>query len=282
MSSILRRSSLLGARANYSHLDDTSQHELQTNANRDTRAPTASESPANQSSENDTLLGKPSRKRMFHSADIAMAFVALACLALSILVVSNRNVSWYLGIGNRQLIVIGFLLSIMNLCLASVTPTLFLLLEARVGNSTLQNYDGILRNKPLAPKLSFAWRIVLVTMLALPVGLSVAYKTFTGGESSMEIHTTDYISNDTYFGFFRPPAMSSSMNGVSFFFNATASFRDATERAANGSEPPLPSTSPKAYGYNILLLIESSAASLDMLHGDYILEIQELLAPGES
>ncbi|KAF4851044.1 hypothetical protein CGCSCA4_v003587 [Colletotrichum siamense] len=282
MASILRRSSLLGAPAIYSHLDDTSQHELQTNANRHTRAPTAYESPANQSSENATLLGKPSRKRMFHIMDIAMAFVALACLALSILVVSNRHVSWYLGVGNRQLIVIGFLLSIMNLCLASVTPTLFLLLEARVGNSTLQNYDGILRNKPLASKLSFAWRMVLVTMLALPVGLSVAYKTFTGGESSMKIHTTDYITNATYFGLFRPPAMSSSMNGVSFFFNATASFRDATERAANGSEPPLPTTFPQAYGYNLLLLDKSSAASLDILHANYILAIQELLAPGES
>ncbi|KAF4918935.1 hypothetical protein CGCVW01_v008387 [Colletotrichum viniferum] len=170
----------------------------------------------------------------------------------------------------------------MNLCLASVTPTLFLLLEARVGNSTLQNYDAILRNKPLASKLSFAWRMVLVTMLALPVGLSVAYKTFTGGESSMKIHTTDYITNATYFGLFRPPAMSSSMNGVSFFFNATASFRDATERAANGSEPPLPTTFPQAYGYNLLLLNKSSAASLDILHANYILAIQELLAPGES
>ncbi|KAF5516318.1 hypothetical protein CGCS363_v000908 [Colletotrichum siamense] len=274
MTSILQNS------RRYSSLDDDSQYELPTNVNGHTRASTASESPTDQPSE-DTLLGKPSRKKMFHSMEIAMAFVALACLVLSILVVSNRRISWYLGVDNRQLIVIGLLLNIMNQCLAGVTPTFFLLLEARVGNSTLQNYDGILRNKPLASKLSFAWRMVLAIMLALPVGLSVAYKTFTGGESSMKIHTTDYIPHGTYFGLFRPPAMSTSNRGVSFFFNAAASFRDATERAANLSEPRLP-TFPQAYGYNLLLLDESSAASLDILPANYILKIQELLAPDES
>ncbi|KAK1856323.1 hypothetical protein CCHR01_01071 [Colletotrichum chrysophilum] len=204
----------------YSSLDNDSQYELPTNVNGHAGASTAPKSPSEQPSKN-TPLGKPSRKKMFHSMEIAMAFVALACLVLSILVVSNRHISWYLGVDNRQLIVIGFLLSIMNQCLAGVTPTLFLLLEARVGSSTLQNYDGILRNKPLASKLSFAWRMVLAIMLALPVGLSVAYKTFTGGESSMKIHTTDYIPHGT-------------------------------------------------------------AASLDILPADYIVQIQELLAPDES
>ncbi|KAL3306718.1 hypothetical protein RB213_010851 [Colletotrichum asianum] len=209
-----------------------------------------------------------------------MAIIAFACLALSVLVVSNGYISWYLGVSNRQLIVIGFLLSIMSLCLASVTPTLFILLEARFGNSTIQNYDAILRNKPLASSLSFAWRVILVVMLALPIGLSVAYKTFSGGESSMNIDTLDYLNNATYFGLFKPPGIV-SVTGISSFLNATALFRDATERAANGSEPPLP-TFPQPYGYNILLLNESSAASLDTLHANYIIAIQNLLAVGES
>ncbi|KAF3806639.1 hypothetical protein GCG54_00004271 [Colletotrichum gloeosporioides] len=168
----------------------------------------------------------------------------------------------------------------MSLCLASVTPTLFILLEARYGQSTIQNYDAILRNKPLASSLSFAWRVILVVMLSLPIGLSVAYKTFTGGESSMNIHMLDYVPNGTYFGLFRPPGIV-SVTGTSIYLNATTSLRDATGRAANGSEPPLP-TFPQPYGYNILLLNESSAASLDLLHPDYILAIQKLLAAGES
>ncbi|KAF4874768.1 hypothetical protein CGCSCA1_v006124 [Colletotrichum siamense] len=209
-----------------------------------------------------------------------MAAIALVCSAMSIFVVASSYVSWCLGVGNHQLIVIGFLLSIMSQCLASVTPTLFLLLEAQSGKSTLQNFDAILRNRPLASKLSFAWRMVLAAMLALPIGLSVAYKTFTGGESSINIHSTDYIPNATYYGLFRPPGIISS-TGLSSNVNATDSFRTATQRVAGGTEPPLP-TFPHPYGYNILLLNESSAASLDTLYPDYILAIQEILAPGES
>ncbi|KAF4819694.1 hypothetical protein CGCSCA5_v004388 [Colletotrichum siamense] len=285
MASRLRRFGLLGGSARYLHLGDKSkndQHELQSNASRHT---IASENPLYQSSDDVALLGKPSRKKMFYTTDIAMAFIALACLAMSILVVSNGYISWYLGVGNRQLIVIGFLLSIMSLCLASVTPTSFLLLEAHVGSSTLQNYDGILRNKPLAPQLSFAWRMVLVTMLALPVGLSVAYKTFTGGESSMNVHATDYISNTTWYGLFTPPGIT-SVTGLSSAMNATTLFRNATQaiqHPGNSTEPDLPTFhNPQPYGYNILLLNETRAAALDTLHSDYILEIQKLLAPGET
>ncbi|KAK2740213.1 hypothetical protein CKAH01_18606 [Colletotrichum kahawae] len=217
---------------------------------------------------------------MFYSSDIAVAIIALVCLALSVSVVSNSHISWYLGASNRQLIVIGFLLSIISLCLASVTPTFFILLEARFGQSTIQNYDAILRNKPLASSLSFVWRVILVVMLSLPIGLSVAYKTFAGGESNMSIQALDYFTNATYFGLFAPPGIV-SVTGISTYLNATTSFRDATQRAADGSEPPLP-TFPQPYGYNILLLNESSAASLDLLHPDYILAIQNLLAAGES
>ncbi|KAF0332638.1 hypothetical protein GQ607_000654 [Colletotrichum asianum] len=240
-------------------------------------ASTTSEAPTSQPP---TGFGEPCRKRMFYKTDIAMAAIALACFALSILVVANSYVSWYLGVGNHQLIVIGVLLSIMSQCLASVTPLLFLLLEAHFGKSTLQNFDGILRNKPTASKLSFAWRMVLVAMLALPIGLSVAYKTFTGGKSSINIYSTDYIPNATYYGLFRPPGIISS-TGLSSNVNATESFRNVTQRAVGGTEPPLP-TFPHPYGYNLLLLNESSAASLDTPYPDYILAIQQLLAPGES
>lgn len=283
MASLIRSSSPRGGIARYRHIDDSSeyaQNDWQSIDSRHIVAPATAETPSYQFSEDVPLLGKPARKKMFYKSDIAMAIIAFACLVLSVLVVSNSYISWYLGVSNRQLIVIGFLLSIMSLCLASVTPTLFILLEARFGTSTIQNYDAILRNKPLALSLSFAWRVILVVMLALPIGLSVAYKTFSGGESSMNIHTLDYFNNATYFGFFKPPGIV-SVTGISSFLNATALFRDATERAADDSEPPLP-TFPQPYGYNILLLNESSAALLDTLHTNYIIAIQNLLAVGES
>lgn len=179
MNSFLRGSDPTEGSARYSHLTDDSgnvQHDWHRSDNRNAMPSTTTKKPSHQFSEDVQLIGEPTKKNMFYASDIAMGIVALACLALSILVVSHGYVSWYLGVANRQLIVIGFLLSIMSLCLAKVTPTLFILLEARFGESTIQNYDAILRNKPLASRLSFAWRAVLIIMLALPIGLSVAYK----------------------------------------------------------------------------------------------------------
>jgi hypothetical protein len=113
--------------------------------------------------------------------------LSLLCLAASITIVANEGVSWRLGRGTTQLVVLGFLLSVMNLCLGSVAPTLFLYLEGRLGPSKLQNYDGILRNQMFTSKLSIAWRLVLGLMLALPLGLSAAYKSFSGGESTKTV-----------------------------------------------------------------------------------------------
>ena len=80
------------------------------------------------------------------------------------------------GYWNNQPIVLGFLLSVVNLCLGSVTPPLFLHFEARSGASELQNYDGILRNQKFATRLDIVWRLVIGFLLVLPLGLSVAYK----------------------------------------------------------------------------------------------------------
>ena len=196
--------------------------------------------------------------------------------------VANESISWRLGVGNRQLIVVGFLLSIMNLCLGSLAPTLFLLLEAKFGQSTIQNYDGILRNQPLTSKLSLAWRIVLGLMLALPLGLSAAYKNFSGGQSTIIVDAMTYIGNESYYGMFAPPGLQSvgGRTGISLFFNATLPFSVASS-SINGSDPHLP-THPQAYGLNVLLLNNESTAMLDIPQPSYISTVQSLLASGES
>ncbi|KAK0382422.1 hypothetical protein CLIM01_00235 [Colletotrichum limetticola] len=188
-------------------------------------------------------------KKRFYYSDPGMAILSFIYLALGILVVSHESISWYLGVGNNQLIVVEFLLSITSLCLGSVAPNLFILIEARFGESTIQNYDGLLRNKPTASRLGMSWRVALILMLALPIALSVAYKTFTVGENRMDIDSFDYISNKTYYGMFQPPGIL-LFNGVSRFFNATTAFREATKLSSNGPEPPFP-TLPSTYGYNI-------------------------------
>ncbi|KAL8725974.1 MAG: hypothetical protein Q9166_007007 [cf. Caloplaca sp. 2 TL-2023] len=56
--------------------------------------------------------------------------------------VANKRISWRLGPKDNQLIVLGFLLGIMDLCLGSVAPALFLLLEARFGLQLLGEKTG--------------------------------------------------------------------------------------------------------------------------------------------
>ena len=227
-------------------------------------------------------LGKPTVKKRFHISDISAAGLSLICAALAITVVANESVSWHLRPESRQLIVVGFLLGIMNLCLSSVTSNLFLLLEARFGPSTLHNYDGILRNHFLSSRLSLVWRIVLGLMTALPLALSAGYKNFLGGKSATQVDATTYIGNASYYGMFAPPGLQSlgQKTGISLFANATLPFAVATS-LQNGSEPSLP-TYPRAYGFNILSLNNESTAMLDIPQLSYVSAIQQLLALGES
>lgn len=227
-------------------------------------------------------LGKPIKKKKIHILDVLITLLSLLCLVIAIVTVANESISWRLGVGNRQLIVLGFLLSIMNLCLGSLTPSLFLLLEAKFGPSTIQNYDGILRNRPLSSRLSLTWRMTLGLMMALPLGLSAAYKNFFGGESIMMVNAMSYTGNESNYGMFVPPGLQllGEKTGISLFFNATLPFAVASS-SINGSEPPLP-TRPQAYGFNVLLLNNQSTAMLDIPQPSYITAVQSLLAGGES
>ncbi|KAL8762828.1 MAG: hypothetical protein Q9194_007477 [Teloschistes cf. exilis] len=200
-------------------------------------------------------FGVPTAKTRLPVLHLLAAITALICFALGVAAVANERISWHLGVNNRQIIVLGFLLSIMNLCLGSVTPTLFLHLEAHFGPSTLQNYN--------------------------------AYKTFTGGSSAIPVDAITLIGNSTYYGMFAPPGLQlmGEKTGVSLFSNATLPFAVASSRfqdveSAN-SEPPLP-TQPKAYGYNILLLNNESSAILDIPQPSYVSAVQALLSDGES
>lgn len=142
-------------------------------------------------------VGEPVAKKTFYLKDIAVAGISFICMMIGIPDVASENMSWRLGDNNYQLILLSFLLSAINLCLNTIAPTLFLLLEARLGSSTLQNYDAILRNQVFATKAGLTWRLTLGFMLALHIGLSVAYKNFSGGESLKMVDIKSYIGNDS-------------------------------------------------------------------------------------
>lgn len=226
-------------------------------------------------------LGKPTAKNQFDRIDIVATFVSMLSLLAGLVVVANERVSWQLGTSTYQLVIVGFLLSIMNICLTSISPSFFLVLEARFGSSTLQNYEGLLRNHMLKSQMSLVWRIVLGCMLLLPLGLSVAYKAFLGGSSELSVSPHEYIGNSSYYGLFAIPGSGNlgRRSGVSMFANATLPFLQAI--STNGKEPSFPSGS-QAYGFNHLILNRNSAAFLDIPQTNYISKVQQVLRPGES
>ena len=232
-------------------------------------------------------LGLPIAKKRLHVKGIVAVTVSLSCLALAVASVAADNVAWFLGVGTRQLIVLGFLLSAMSLCLNSVTSVLFLHLEAKFGSSKLQNYDGLLRNQIMTPKFSMVWRSVLLLMLGIPIALSVAYKSFYGGQTSMNITASKYVNADSSYGMFAPPGLQflGAKTGVSLFFNAVLPFM-VRSQPDDIQHPPLPEPGippgQQAYGFNVLLQSNESTAVLDMPMSSYVSAVQQRLRERES
>lgn len=233
-----------------------------------------------------TSLGKPCRKKSIHTKGAVATITSLLVFALAVAAVASNEISWNLGI-TYQLVVSGFLLSIMSLCLQAVLPGLLLLLEARFGSSTLQNYNGILRWEILAPQLGLLWRMVLVAIFALPIGLSAAYKVFLGGQSSSVVDAPSLVNTESHYGLFGPPGLQplGTNLGVSLFFNASLPFFVASAPIMNGTtiidEPPLSNMS-KVHGANTLLLSNDSTALLDLPQPDYVAALQASLGQNET
>ena len=227
-----------------------------------------------------TPLGEARRKKHLSNISIIAALVALICLALSILVVSpSTNLPWRLGL-KRQLQVVGLLLSVTDLCRQVVGPKVFLMAEARFGKSYLQNYDAILRNTVVLSHTFYLWRLIILAFILLPTALSLAYKEFFEGIGSFTLSDTG-----GYYGLAAPGNLAAAggtpdggIMGISAMVNATLPYIQAT---TNDSVLPPFAQLPKAYGFNMLLLSNTSTAFLDAPMPDYVASIQRSLTDGE-
>ncbi|KAI4212403.1 MAG: hypothetical protein LQ351_004835 [Letrouitia transgressa] len=231
------------------------------------------------SDEHSISLGKPSSKPRIDKKDISALLGSLACLILSMLtVLPYTSFPWHLGSKN-QIVIVGVVLSIQNFCLQRVMQSSFILLEARLGKSVLQNYDAILRNQFIGSHVHPAWRVGLCTLTFLPTVLSVVYKQYLGGTS------TAMITNDEFpralYGLAYPDLgpYASLSNPIYLSINANAGFLNASR---DDQEYPSGINFPVAYGYNTLVLSEDSAALLDLPLPTYITEIQERLVLNET
>ena len=120
-------------------------------------------------------------------------------------------------------------------------------------------------------------------MLALPLVLSVAYKTFTGGESRLRVKAATYDHfYASYYGMFAPSGLETlgERKGIASFANATTPFLSASS-LRNSQEPDFPAHA-QTYGCNVLLLNNTSTAILDLPHPSYLSTIQGLFALGDS
>jgi len=224
-------------------------------------------------------LGERATKPMLPQLHMIAALVSLVCLVLGICaVVPNLSLAWHLEFSG-QIIVLGFLLSIMNLSMQTILSHTFLLFETRFGESRLQNLDAIITGKFLSSHVATIWRLILLLFLALPLALSIAYKRFLGGASSYDI-TTSFSLIQYGIDFPRIGAWSPPNDPIYFFETAISAFRSAS---LLGNVPrPSADQFPIAYGYNTLLLGDNSAAILDIPTAPNISYMQGKLRPGES
>jgi len=95
-----------------------------------------------------TGLGKPPDRFINLLLDAGGTLLFLSAFALGISAVANKNFASRLG-QTGQLVIIGFVLSIMGFINLKHAQALLLLLEQHFGQSLLQNYDGACQSSKL-------------------------------------------------------------------------------------------------------------------------------------
>ncbi|KAH8659932.1 hypothetical protein BX600DRAFT_383808 [Xylariales sp. PMI_506] len=222
--------------------------------------------------------GEPERRWYCDKSHLLAFFSCLICFALSILAIrpmigSSLSLSWELGLTN-QLVAIGLLLSLMNECTGILAPTFFLILETRRNIPKLQNYEAIIKKSAVLDKADNRWRAAILFLTLLPLSLSVAYKKLTEGSSTMEIQS----QLPRYYGLLPLPLGTFNAMNNSIFYMINASVPYITASLSAGSTPRFPAV----YGFNTVLLDNTSTALLDLPAPDFLPSIQRNLTVGES
>lgn len=207
-------------------------------------------------------LGIPKKKSIISWRDIGVLVLCLACFTAAVVSVFLRSVTVSLGQVN-QLIVLGFLLSLMSLCSERQVLFAALLYEARAGQSTLQNFDALLRKDLFASQVNVIIRIILL-LIAVPLALSVGYKNFVGGISFIDVQGLG-----GKFGVDPPPDYQDFSIGYTILANFYYPF---------WRDPQFLRT----YGFNLLVESNTTSAALDGPTPQYISAVRSTLTSGQS
>ena len=211
----------------------------------------------------DASKGIPCRPQRFTWIDIGAIAVVLLASVIAVITVFRKATAMSIGQTN-QLVVLGLALSIMNFCTQRELRRLMLLYEVRLGASTLQNFDGILRSDYFAPTMNWPPRLVMWISLLLPLGLAASYKPFSGGatEQSQE-------APEMEFGMTAAPGYQLIGNGASLLVNVYLPF---------WIHPAIGRT----YGFNLFIPDNSIAAVLDAARPSYLTQLQSSLEDDQS
>ncbi|KAB8072042.1 hypothetical protein BDV29DRAFT_178107 [Aspergillus leporis] len=227
-------------------------------------------------SETSKPLGVPERRWYCDRSHLLALLGCLICFVVSILAVqpmigSEWSLSWKLGIAN-QLVVIGLLLSLMNECTSALASTFFLLIETRRKNPTLQNYEAIIKKSIFLDKADISWRATFLLLTALPLGLSVAYKRLLGGSSTIEVQS----QLPRFYGLVPLPMGTFNVvnNSIYYMINASVPYM----AGSSDGHPQYP----QVYGFNMILLDNTSTALLDLPSPGFLSSIQQNLTGGDS
>ncbi|KAF4341460.1 hypothetical protein FBEOM_4621 [Fusarium beomiforme] len=214
-------------------------------------------------------LGKPMKRRLCDLSELAALLLSFCCSVVGLVCCFHPPTAANLG-QKYQLITVGLMLSIMDLCTNKLSTIVFLQLETKWA-SLLQNYDIIVKRSVLGSLLNLRsgsqrWTLLLFASLAFPLLLSIGYKTFVGGKITTQVH-----ESGGEYGLTGPVGLANFSSGSSLMVNATIPFMF-------NNLTKLPSH-PQPFGFNMLVLPSKSitVAMLDGPSPSYVKTIRDQL-----
>lgn len=213
-------------------------------------------------------LGKSGERHLYEWSEALVVASSILLSSLAIIIVFYQPVAVNIG-QNYQLIIIGLLLSLMNLCTETISAVVFIQLERR-WSSILQNYDVIIKKSLLGSianrrVVSHRWIPTLSVATVLPLALSAAYKRFTGG-----IALTSPSRSEGTYGLTAPLGLDSfGGRGLSFMINATLPL------ITNPPRSSIADTGSRSFGFNMLIINDTRVAMLDAPAPTYIRSLRK-------
>lgn len=195
--------------------------------------------------------------------DWMMLLMVMVASAVGTLAVYFGPIASWLG-QTRQLIVVGFVLSIMAICTQGRMLRLIGAIEVAWGSSTIQNLDAIARMDPTGHRVSPRNQLSMLSLLALPLALSAAYKQLIGGVTVSE-PTVQQIE----MGMTVPPKTQLTLGGIPLFGDTMMQYWNDPQYQ-------------KPYGYTVFTETPERTVVVDAPLSPSVAALQDSLRPDQS